>query len=74
MLQIFKKVFGDKHSKNIKELDPVVIEINEFYEQVKDLSDDELRGKTQEFKQRIQDHTAEIRQKVDDLETKTPGG
>jgi preprotein translocase subunit SecA len=73
MLQIFKKVFGDKHSKNIKELEPVVIEINEFYEQVKDLSDDDLRGKTQEFKQRIQDHTAEIRQKVDDLKQKLQG-
>jgi preprotein translocase subunit SecA len=44
---------------------PLLTEINEYYEQIKNLTDDELRGKTAEFKQRIQDHTAElIRQKV----------
>jgi preprotein translocase subunit SecA len=73
MLQIFKKIFGDKHSKNIKELYPIVVEINEHYEQVKNLTDDELRGKTAEFKQRIQDYTSEHRQKVDDLKLKLQG-
>jgi preprotein translocase subunit SecA len=73
MLQIFKKFFGDKHSKNIKELVPIVDEINEYYEQIKNLTDDELKGKTAEFKGKIEDYTAEIRQRVEDLKTKLQG-
>jgi len=67
MINIIKKIFGDKHSKDVKELWPIVEEINEEYEKIKDLSDDELRGKTDEFKQRIQDFTAEIRQNIEQL-------
>ena len=46
MKQIIKKIFGDKHSKDVKTLQPVVDEIKGFYEKVKDLSDEELKGKT----------------------------
>ena len=53
MINIIKKVFGDKNTKNIKELWPFVEEINEEYEKIKDISDDELRAKTTEFKERI---------------------
>jgi preprotein translocase subunit SecA len=73
MLQIFKKIFGDKHSKNIKELEPIVVEINEYYDQFKSLSDEEIKQKTFEFKQRILDHTAELRGKVDELRLKLQG-
>ena len=31
MLTIFKKLFGDKHSKDQKELWPIVDEIKEYY-------------------------------------------
>ncbi len=73
MLQVLKKIFGDKHSKNIKELEPIVVEINEFYDKIKDLSDDELRGKTAEFKQKILDFTADLRGQVDELKHKLQG-
>ncbi|HEX2961161.1 MAG TPA: preprotein translocase subunit SecA [Ignavibacteriales bacterium] len=62
-----KKIFGDKHTKNLKELWPIVEEINEYYEKLKDLSDDELRGKTAEFKEKIQNETAELRGRIDEL-------
>ncbi|MGE5430620.1 MAG: preprotein translocase subunit SecA [Syntrophomonadaceae bacterium] len=62
-----KKIFGDKHTKNLKELWPVVDEINEYYEKFKDLTDDELRGKTAEFKEKLQNETAELRGRLDDL-------
>ena len=70
MLNLFKKVFGDKHSKDQKLLWPVVEEIKEEYEKIKSLSDDELRAKTQEFKDKIQEHTAELRTNIDELKTK----
>ena len=70
MLNIVKKIFGDKHEKNLKELWPVVDVINGEYEKVKSLSDDELRAKTDEFKERINEHTAETRKQIDELKTK----
>ena len=54
MLEILKKIFGDKHTKDTKLLWPVVDEIKEEYEKIKDLTEDELKAKTVEFKEKIQ--------------------
>ncbi|MBK9098115.1 MAG: preprotein translocase subunit SecA [bacterium] len=70
MLNIVKKLFGDKHEKNLKVLWPVVEEINQEYEKLKPLSDDELRAKTQEFKDKINEHTAETRKQIAELREK----
>ncbi|HZW39892.1 MAG TPA: preprotein translocase subunit SecA [Ignavibacteriaceae bacterium] len=70
MLEFLKKIFGDKHSKDVQILQPIVDEINEEYEKIKGLSDDELKAKTVEFKQKIQDYTEETRKKIEDLKTK----
>ncbi len=70
MLNIIKKVFGDKHVKAVKPLWPVVEEINQEYDKIKNLSDDELKAKTDEFKNKIQEHTAETRDKIAELKTK----
>ncbi|UZD21539.1 preprotein translocase subunit SecA [Algoriphagus halophytocola] len=68
------KVFGTKSDRDIKEVLPVVKQINEVFEGYKSLSDDELRGKTAEIKSEINaylkeydDKIAAIRQKVDEL-------
>ncbi len=70
MINIIKKVFGDKHTKDAKLLSPVVDEINEEYEKIKNLSKDELKAKTPEFKEKIQAYTAETRGKIDEIRTK----
>jgi len=70
MLKIIKKVFGDKHEKGIKNLWPIVEEINEEYEKIKDFSDEQLKAKTAEFKEKIEQHTEETRKKIDELKTK----
>lgn len=70
MLDFIKKIFGDKHTKETKILWPIVEEINVEYEKIKNLSDDELRAKTSEFKERIQNHTAETRGKIEELRLK----
>ncbi len=70
MLKILKKVFGDKHEKGIKDLWPIVEEINEEYEKIKNLSDEQLKAKTAEFKEKIEQHTEEIRKKIDELKAK----
>ncbi len=70
MNNIIKKIFGDKHSKNIKELWPIVEEINQEYEKIKNLSDDEIKAKTEEFRVKIQEHTAELRGQIDQLKSR----
>ena len=55
MLDIFKKIFGSKHEKDVNELLPIVEEINRHFESYQSLTDDELRAKTEEFKKRIAD-------------------
>jgi len=70
MLDFIKKIFGDKHTKETKILWPIVEQINVEHEKLKNLSEDELRAKTSEFKERIQNHTAETRTKIEELRTK----
>ncbi|MCJ7458194.1 MAG: preprotein translocase subunit SecA [candidate division Zixibacteria bacterium] len=53
---ILTKVFGSKHERDIKKIKPIVDEINTFFEEFKSLSDEELKGKTEEFKQRIREY------------------
>lgn len=47
------KLFGSKSDRDIKEVMPYVEQINEVFAGLKDISDDALRGKTQEIKDRI---------------------
>ena len=57
MLGFLNKLLGgNKSEKDVKQLQPTVVKINEFFQQYQSISNDELRGKTVEFKQRIADH------------------
>ena len=67
---LVKKIFGDKHEKDLKLLWPVVDEINEEYDKIKDLTDEQLIAKTEEFRQKINEYTKEIREKIEELNTK----
>jgi preprotein translocase subunit SecA len=51
---VLAKVFGTKHDREVKRLQPQVAAINEFEPQIQALSDADLAGKTAEFKQRIE--------------------
>jgi preprotein translocase subunit SecA len=64
------KIFPSKHDKDIKELEPYVGQINQYHEQLQNLSDDELRGKTEEFKIRIEERTKSLRDSIEELEKK----
>lgn len=59
------KVFGTKSDRDVKSALPMVEAINESYETLQTLSDDELRAKTDEFKAQIQEHLAEIDQEIE---------
>jgi len=59
-----KVIFGSKHERDIKDLKPLVDEINEIYDGLSSLSDEELKGKTDEFKRRLREGET-----VDDIMT-----
>ena len=57
-----QKLFGTQSSKEIKRIMPLVHKIEGLRSQMMELSDEELRGKTMEFKKRLADGA-----KLDDL-------
>jgi preprotein translocase subunit SecA len=73
MFKVLSKIFPTKHEKDVKNMLPLVEEINEHYEGLKDLSDDELRAKTQGFRDHIKSETAEIEGKLAELREKLSG-
>jgi preprotein translocase subunit SecA len=61
MLGFISKFFGGgKSEKDIKKIQPFVIKINEYFAQYQSLTNDELRGKTQQFKTIIQQRLSSI--------------
>lgn len=61
------RIFGDKSSRDIKSIMPIIDEINKHFEAYKQLSNDQLRAKTTEFKQRIEEYLSEINKNIDVL-------
>ena len=61
------KLFGNKSQRDLKEITPYVEKIKAVYPSIQALSNDELRAKVDEIKQRIQDYVADERAKVDQL-------
>lgn len=67
MLSILKKVFGDKATKDLKNINPYVDKIKEAYTAIENLTNDELRAKTDEFKKRIADYILEEETEIANL-------
>ncbi|MGQ9608024.1 MAG: preprotein translocase subunit SecA [bacterium] len=61
-MSLLTKVFGTKHERDIKKLQPLVDQINALEPSIKRLSDEQLRAKTDEFKAKLADG-----QTLDDL-------
>jgi preprotein translocase subunit SecA len=65
MLGLLNKLFGGtKSEKDVKKLQPIVDKINGHFDAYASLSNDELRGKTNEFKSRIASHLQEINDQI----------
>jgi len=68
MWNAFRKIFPSKHEKDVKELVPYAEQINAEFEKLQQLSDDDLRAKTDEFKQRIRERTQPLHDQINELE------
>ncbi|TCV11834.1 preprotein translocase subunit SecA [Sphingobacterium alimentarium] len=70
MLKFLSKLFGSKSERDIKSIQPIVEKIKGEYSKLTNLSHDELRAKTIEFKSRIQEYLKEIDAEIAELKLK----
>ena len=70
MLKIFEKIFGSKHDKDIKKIQPLVGHINEIYTALQALSDDELREKSNTLRTALQKKLNGIERQRNELRKK----
>ena len=56
-MNLIKKFFGTKNERDIKRLQPLVDRINELEKSYQVLSDEQLKAKTAEFKEGVEDLT-----------------
>ena len=61
---VLKSFLGDKNAKDLKEIKKVVDKVKKAEPAIEQLSDDELRGKTQEFKEKIAAATEDITKQI----------
>ena len=53
-LEFLAKIFGTKSQRDIKRILPIITEINELEESYQELTDEQLKAKTPEFQERLQ--------------------
>jgi preprotein translocase subunit SecA len=67
---VLTKIFGTKSERDIKKILPIVEEIKAFEEEIKVLTDDELKGKTESYRQMIRDATSELDDQISEIKGK----
>jgi preprotein translocase subunit SecA len=72
MLGVLKKLFGSKHERDVKALQPLVEEVNKYYEEYQKLSDAELRAKTDEFRARIHEAVKDVEAEIESASKQLP--
>ena len=65
--KILKSFLGDKNQRDLKEVGKIVVKIKKVEPAIKELSDDELRGKSREFKEKIKTATADITTQIEQI-------
>ena len=68
--KILKSFLGDKNQRDLKEVGKVVAKIKKMEPVIQELTDDGLRQKTREFKEKIRTATADITQKIEEIREK----
>jgi preprotein translocase subunit SecA len=63
-------VFGTRHDRERKRVQPIVDEINEHYARLQTIPEEELRGQTEKFRARIKERTSEIEARIAELREK----
>ncbi len=64
---ILSRVFGTRHERERKRVQPIVDAINEHYARLQQVSEDELRGQTAKFREILADRTRTLVSRVEEL-------
>jgi protein translocase subunit secA len=64
---ILTSLFGNKSQRDLKEINPYVDRIKAVYPSIERLSHDELRAKTMEIRQKVQEYVAAEKNKIAEL-------
>lgn len=67
--KMIAKIFGTKYDRDIKEMQPLVAEINERADEYQGLTDEQFPEKTAEFKERIVQAREEARREIGESES-----
>ncbi len=74
LTSVLRKFFGSKSEKDVKEILPIVEQIKAEYEKLHDISNDELRAKTDELRKIIKDAYADDLKRQTELKAKVEDG
>ena len=66
-MSLLDKIFGSKAPRDMKVLTPFVHKVHEATAEISNLTNDELRAKTQEFKNRIKEGIGEEEERISSL-------
>ena len=64
---IVNRVFGTRHERERRRVQPIVDAINEQYERLQEVSEAELRGQTARFRETLRERTAELEARAAEL-------
>src|SRR5919108_64736 len=67
---IAKSLFGTRHDRELKRVQPLLNEIHRHEEKLGSLSEDELRAQTPKFREIIRDRTENLERRIADLKEK----
>lgn len=65
-----KSLFGDKSSRDMKLIQPLVEKVKAIYPEIQNLSNDELRAKTKELQHYVQSSADEQKKQIEELKAK----
>jgi len=68
---ILNKIFGKKSDKDVRQAWPLVEKVKVDYDNIRDISNDELRAKTLELKNIINEYTSDDVKEIEKLKVKT---
>ena len=68
--KILQSLFGNKSSRDMKLIQPLVEKVKAVYPEIQSLSNDALRAKTNEIKKYVQDSAKEQKQQIEELKSK----
>ncbi len=67
--KFISKLFGNKAQRDLNKINPIVNKIKEVYPSIERLSHDDLRAKTRELEQKIEEHIASDKLKIEELKS-----